>query len=354
MNHRAALRSSTSILKLTAAAFVALGGGALLLPSCGSDPLPTPSGGTFYAGSSPDARNYCAVAGACNLFPDFGFGECMNQIARSQIELAPFGGDLGEKARYECVKLAGADCLAARKCIGRVTTSDKRCTDPSAGEPLGNQPRSFCGANNRITVCNQTGTSSESFSCADDFAKQHFGGPFCVQNAAASALCGYKSCGDFSAPDGGAPPDAGANPGVYPGCASNTLSYCTNGVEQRQSCSAFGGTCDVASGKCAGSCEQKGFHCEGTELVKDCSSGDELPLYDCAARPGWTCRVPADTTSFGCAPPDDACAWGTFPAECVDGVKVRFCDDGKLNVYDCRDIGATSCAASGPGVTCKL
>jgi hypothetical protein len=352
MNHRVAPRSSIAIVKLAAAAVVALSGAAIFLPACGSDtPLPTKVTGTF-SGSTLDARNYCGIAGACQLFPDFGFGECMNQIARSEIELAPFGGDLGETARYECVKQAGSDCAAAKKCIGRVTTSDQRCTDPSAGEPFGNQPRSFCGANNRITVCNQTGTSSESFSCADDFAKQHFGGPFCVQNAAASALCGYKSCGDFGAPDGGAAPDGG-DPAAYPACASNTLSYCTNGVEQRQSCSAFGGTCDVASGKCAGTCEQKGFHCKGTELVKDCNAGNELPLYDCAARSGWTCRVPTDTTSFGCAPPDDECAWGTFTAECVDGVKVRFCDDGKLNVYDCSDIGAT-CAAGGTGVTCKL
>lgn len=353
MNRRDALRSSRSIVPLTAAALALLAGGALLLPSCGSESLPPKVTGTF-SGSTLNARNYCAIAGACGLFPDFGFGECMNQIARSEIELAPFGGDLGEEARYECVKKAGSDCVAAKKCIGRVSTSDQRCTDPSAGEPFGNQPRSFCDADNRITVCNETGTSSESFSCADDFAKQHFGGPFCVQNATASALCGYKSCGDFSNPDAGPTPDAGADPGAYPSCQSNTLHYCTNGVEQRQSCSAFGGTCDAASGKCVGTCEQKGFHCEGAELVKDCSSSAELPLYDCSARPGWTCHVPADSTSFGCAPPDTECAWGTFQAECVDGVKIRFCDDGKLNVYDCREIGATSCADGGAGVTCKL
>jgi hypothetical protein len=351
MNHPDAARSSIRFIKLGAALLLGLTGGAILLPSCGSD-SPPPVG--TYAGSTPDARNYCGIAGACLLFPDFGFGECMNQIARSEIELAPFGGDLGVKARYECVKQAGPDCAAAKKCIGRVTGSDKRCTDPAVGLPFGNQPRSFCGADNRITVCNETGTSAESFSCADEFAKQHFGGPFCVQNAEASALCGYKSCGDFGAPDAGAPPDAGADPAAYPACNGNTLSYCTNGVEQRQSCSAFGGTCDVGTGKCAGTCEQKGFHCQGTELVKDCSSGSELPLYDCAARDGWTCKVPADTTSFGCAPPDAECAWGTFTAECVDGVKVRFCDDGKLNLYDCRDVGATSCVAGSTGVTCKL
>ena len=158
MNHAVALRSSSSmgLRKLTAAALFALGG-AILLPSCGSDSPPIPKVTGTFSGSTLDARNYCALAGACQLFPDFGFAECMNQIARSEIELAPFGGDLGETARYECVKQAGSDCAAAKKCLGRVTTSDKRCTDPSIGEPFGNQPRSVCGANNRITSATRPG-----------------------------------------------------------------------------------------------------------------------------------------------------------------------------------------------------
>ena len=59
-------------------------------------------------------------------------------------------------------------------------------------------------------------------------------------------------------------------------------------------------------------------------------------------------------TSFGCTPPDDECAWGTYQAECVDGVKIRFCDDGKLTLYDCRDVGANSCAAGSSGVNCTF
>jgi hypothetical protein len=343
-------RPQASMLKLGAAAIGAFAGLSLSLASCGSDT--TPPQGT-YQGSSPDARNYCALAGACALFPDFGFGECMNQIARAEIELAPFGGDVGEKDRYACVKKAGTDCNAAKQCIGRISTNDKRCSDPALGDPFGNQPRSFCDDGSRITVCAQMGPGSESFSCADDFAKQHFGGPFCIKNADASALCGYKGCGD-NVDAGAAPDDDAGAPLTTPTCDGNTLTYCTNGVEQRTSCSAFGGTCDTGAGKCSGTCQQKGFHCQGTELVEDCVAGAELPLYDCSVRKGWTCRVPQDTTTFGCAPPDSECAWGTFQAKCVDGVKIQFCDDGKLNLYDCRDIGAKSCEAGASGVSCKL
>ncbi|MFO0757752.1 MAG: hypothetical protein U0359_14755 [Byssovorax sp.] len=324
----------------------------ILIPSCGGD-NPSPVG--KYQGSTPDARNYCAIVGACGLFPDFGFGECMNQIARSEIELAPFGGDLGQKERYTCVKNAGTDCAAAQQCVGRITTQDPRCSDPSLGSPFGNQPRSFCD-DDRITVCDEMGPGSTSFNCADDFAKQQFGGPYCVKNADASALCGYTACPGFDPNNqgGGPPAGDGGNTQTYPDCKGNTLYYCTNGVEQRENCSAFGGTCNAVSGKCEGTCEPKGTHCEGTELVRDCASGTALPLYDCSARNGWTCQPPEDSTSFGCVPPDKECAWGTYQAECVEGVKIRFCDDGKLNLYDCRDVGATACVPTATGVNCKL
>ena len=202
MNRPDARRSSSiRLVKLGGALLLAPTGGAILLPSYGSD-SPPPVG--TYAGSTPDARNYRGIAAACRLFPDFGFGECMNQIARSEIELSPFGGGLGVKARSDCVKQAGSDCVAAKKCIGRVTGSDTRCTDPAVGAPFDTQPRSFCGADNRITVCNETGTSVESFSCADEFAKQHFGVPFACRTprwrSPASRLSisprGHRRCGE--------------------------------------------------------------------------------------------------------------------------------------------------------------
>jgi hypothetical protein len=338
--------------RLLATTFAATWALAFLAPSCGSSDPPVGK----YQGSSPDARNYCATVGACELFPDFGFGECMNQIARSEIELAPFGGDLGEKARYDCVKKAGTDCAAAKLCVGRISTKDPRCSDPTLNPPFGNQQRSFCDGD-RITVCDDMGGGSTSFNCADDFAKQHFGGPYCVPNAPASALCGYQSCPvpvDPGTDDAGPPQSDAGNDMSYPACKGNSLYYCTNAVEQRESCSALGGTCTVETGKCEGTCAQSGFHCEGTELVRDCASGAALPLYDCAARTGWTCAPPKDSTSFGCVPPDAECTWGTFQAECVDGAKIRFCDDGKLNLYDCRDIGASACAPTTTGVNCKL
>lgn len=61
MNHRVAPRCSIAILGLTA---VALGGGAMLLPSCGSDSPPIPKVTGTFSGSTLDARNYCALAGA--------------------------------------------------------------------------------------------------------------------------------------------------------------------------------------------------------------------------------------------------------------------------------------------------
>lgn len=298
-------------------------------------PGPTPP-------TPPDARNYCAVVGACELFPDFGFGECVNELVRTEIELAPFGGDLGRQARYDCVEAAGADCEIAQACIGRIATSDARCTNPATGEPYAGQTRSFCSGD-RITVCNATGNDAQTYSCADDFVKQKFGGPHCVENADASALCGFAAC--QGSPETGFP---------APSCEDNTLVYCANGVEQRQNCSAFGGKCDEAQGKCVDTCELAGFVCKGAVLVKQCADGSQLSVYDCAEREGWTCKVPDSLTSFGCAPPADECAWGTYVAECVDGVSIRFCDDGQLSLYDCRDVGASGCAETSAGVNCKL
>lgn len=321
------------------AALALAGAAGLLAASCSDDPDPTFGA---YQGTPPDARNYCAVVGACELFPDFGFGECINELVRSQIELAPYGGDLGRQARYDCVEAAGTDCAAAQLCIGRIATNDPRCADPSIGEPFPNQTRSFCDGD-RITVCNAMGSGSQTYGCADDFVKQKFGGPYCVPNAEASALCGFAAC--QGSPDTGYPP---------PSCEGNTLVYCTNGVQQRTNCSALGGQCDAAQGKCVGTCALAGYACEGDVLVKQCEGGSELPLYDCSVREGWTCKEPETSASFGCAAPFDECAWGSHVAECVDGIKIRFCDDGKLSLYDCRDVGATSCEQTPAGVNCKL
>ena len=45
---------------------------------------------------------------------------------------------------------------------------------------------------------------------------------------------------------------------------------------------------------------------------------------------------------------------GRTKDECVEGVKIRFCDDGKLSTFDCRDVGATSCGPTAAGVNCKF
>lgn len=325
-------------LRVLAAASVAGAIGALAA-SCSDDPDPTFGS---YQGSPPDARNYCAIVGACELFPDFGFGECINELARSQIELAPYGGDLGRQERYDCVEAAGTECAVAQQCIGRVATNDPRCTDASVGEPFAGQQRSFCDGD-RMTACTGSGSSSQTFGCADEFARQKFGGPRCVPNAEASALCGFAAC--EAGPDMGFP---------APTCDGNTLVYCVNNVEQRTNCSALGGQCDAAQGKCSETCALAGYVCKGDVLVKQCSDGSELSLYDCAVREGWTCKEPGTSTSFGCAAPFDECVWGSHVAECVEGVKLRFCDDGKLSLYDCRDVGATSCEETQAGVNCKL
>jgi hypothetical protein len=288
-------------------------------------------------GVGPDARNYCAIAGACMLTPDFGFGECINSIAREQITLAPYGGDVGAQARYDCVKAAGTDCAKAALCIGRIQTNDPRCADPNAVTWPSQLP-SFCNGD-RITVCSGGGAASQSFLCGDDFAQQHFGGPQCVANAQSSALCGFASCGD-----GGQPAS----------CEGNTLVYCTNGVLQRTLCSELGGTCDATAGKCSMTCSSAGYECNGTELLEDCAAGNKLPLYDCSARPGWTCRAPMDSVTFGCVPPDNECQWGVYQASCVNGSQVQYCEDGKISVYDCHDSGASKCVSSPGGVTCSF
>lgn len=330
--------SFASFASLAACAAL-LGAAGVLLASCGDDP-PVTFG--QYQGTEPDARNYCAVVGACELFPDFGFGECVNELVRGQIETAPFGGDVGRQDRYDCVEAAAGDCQLARECVGRIYITEPRCTDPAAGDPWPGQPRSFCDGD-RITVCNAMGSEAQSFRCADDLAQQKFGGPYCVENAAASALCGFAACqGSMEA---GYPP---------PSCDGNTLVYCTNGVEQRQNCSVFGGKCDASLGRCVDTCALAGHVCKGTVLVKQCADGSELSLYDCAGRDGWTCRVPDSATTFGCAAPYDECAWGTYVAECVDEVKIRFCDDGKESLFDCRDVGGTSCGPTAAGVNCKF
>ena len=314
---------------------LALAGSALLFGACNTVVTTPPA---TMMGATADVKNYCAIVGACELFPSFGFGECVNEIVRDQIALAPFGGDVGAQTRYDCVKAAGTDCAKAKLCVGRIQTNDPRCTDPNQGDPYPNQVRSFCDGN-RITVCNPMGAGSQTFTCGDDFAQQHFGGPFCVKNAPASALCGFTTCE--------------AEAGIAATCSGNTLAYCTNGVEQRTLCSALGGNCDATAGQCAGTCGGSSFTCSGTQLLKECSAGPPLPLYDCAARPGWTCRAPTDTTTFGCVPPNKQCIWGVYQASC-DGTSVRFCDDGKITEYDCRDAGAKSCVTTPAGVNCSL
>lgn len=287
----------------------------------------------------PDARNYCAIAGACQLTPTFGFGECINAIAREQITLAPFGGDQGAQARYDCVKAAGTDCTKAKTCFGRVQANDARCTNASLGDPYPGQQASFCDGS-RITVCSGAGNDSQSFLCGDDFDQQHFGGPLCVKNAAASALCGFTTCE--------------ADGGMAAFCQGNTLVYCTNGVLQRTDCSALGGKCDASAGQCSQTCSGGAYACMGTQLVKECTGGGTLPLYDCAARTGWTCRVPPDSITFGCVPPEHECEWGVYQAKCADASRISFCNDGKIDTYDCKDSGASKCVTSDVGVTCAL
>jgi hypothetical protein len=134
------------------------------------------------------------------------------------------------------------------------------------------------------------------------------------------------------------------------------LQLCDEGTIRTSACGSRGFSC--TDGRCEGdgaACEggfaeddafePTGTSCDGATLL-GCLAGKQARL-DCTKQgPGFSCHTSGDVAFCGladeCIPDDNYGKEGATPTSC-DGSVLTFCNAGRLEQLDCRDLGFEGC-----------
>jgi hypothetical protein len=276
--------------------------------------------------STGNAAAFCIVASACGG----GFGTssvCTNAV--SYINDPAFARAIGQvsdisPAQVNCIAGAGTDCTKAKACLDNGMT-------PAACS--GNS--STCMGNFIVTCSAATGSNGNNGQSVFDCSTLGAGYTCIASNG--NVDCGTASCG-------------GGNPTQ---CAANILQDCSNGVLHPLDCAHFSATCVTTVGiaHCRGvgpGCSQQAtpnnplaaIRCDGGVLVT-CTDGQEA-RYDCGQL-GLSCLPSSSNGVLGCRAGKD-CDPGTFTSTCV-GNTLTFCNQGKIDTFNCGGAGFTGCNA---------
>jgi hypothetical protein len=266
----------------------------------------------------------CITAAACGIaFFANGVSECSQVVASinnpetaARTHISP--------SEVNCIANAGHDCVAAKKCLGNGSTP------------------AVCSGGFGVTTCmgNVWGQCNASAGTGGQQGVQLFDcgqyGQMCVANNG-NVDCGYGTCGGGNStcvtPDG--------NPN------GNLVQSCDNGILHRTDCTKIGSSCNPSGvAHCRGNgtaCSAPSFNnntlrCEGSVVVS-CVDGQE-GRYDCNNL-NLGCYQNPSGTGFGCFAGTE-CNPQNFSASC-SGLKLTFCNKGKIQTADCGGSGFAGC-----------
>jgi hypothetical protein len=241
-------------------------------------------------------------------------------------DVAAYFGVTNSGAEVNFLALAQNGCDAARKCLNNNMTPQS-CSASGPQSCMGTILQS-CGT---LTGTNgQTATSS--FDCATY-------GEMCVQGKG-TVNCGLGTC---NAP----------SPST---CVGTKLQSCDgNGITHQLDCAIFNSTCVTSiAAHCRGTgptCSTQitnansSLRCDGTRLVT-CADGQEAS-FDCASiQTG--CFANAKGNAFDCALGNSCDPRDLSTPKCM-GTKLSFCNNGKMDTFDCASSGFKGCDPSGGG-----
>jgi hypothetical protein len=265
----------------------------------------------------------CAAANACMIQSVPSVSSCTSVVSSvNDPALQRINGVQDVSAsQVKCVADAGSNCNNVRKCLNDGTPPSP-CNGTGAIQCMGNT----------LIRCSDLGNGTfgtASYDCT-------INGEMCV--AASNNLgCGIGTCSR----DGGT-------------CMGDLLQNCSGGILSNLDCSHFYATC-VTTGfaHCRGKgpgCQQPnplnafgdGIRCDGNTLVV-CLDGQEAS-YDCG-KIGTSCFANANQSgNFGCSQGAD-CNPNNYTETCTGGT-LTFCNDGKVDTYNCTAHGYSACNAS--------
>jgi hypothetical protein len=276
----------------------------------------------------------CLTASGCGILIG-GISACTQFIS---LINEPQGANAAHLStdQVNCIASAGSDCTAAKKCLGGGSTPAV-CTGASES-CLGNTWQSCTdaagsGGNKGVQTYN-CGSSGQ--------------GLMCVANNG-NVDCGYGTCA-------GGTTATCVNADGTPG--GNFVQRCTGGIIQRDDCGRLNSSCNPSGigAHCRGngpacsapSITNSTLRCEGSTLVS-CTDGQES-RYDCG-RLNLGCYTNANGAGFGCSAGNE-CDPSNYTATCV-GLKLTFCNKGKVQSVDCGSSGFSSCSPNAGGSCAK-
>ena len=271
----------------------------------------------------------CATSIACNIVDPastHGVSGCTARALSTNDTIVAAAAHISPQI-VNCIAAAGADCVAAQRCLGAGATPDA-CTGTASS--CSGAVLSFC--------TNSAGTGGnmglQKFDCGDV-------AEMCVVSNG-TAECGVGTCA------GGA--------GM---CVGTKVQLCQNGILEQYDCSSYGDTCVVGAlnvPHCRGTgaaCQTQGFgalgntlRCDGNVLVR-CADSQES-RFDCAVQ-NRLCVANVNGEAFGCAL-GSSCNPSTYSATCA-GAVLTFCKDGVIDTYNCAAAGFKGCSPNNGG-TC--
>jgi hypothetical protein len=273
----------------------------------------------------------CITANACGILA-IGVSAC-TQVVNGINDPAGSAATKFTPAEVNCIANAGHDCAAAKKCLAGGQTpatcsGNARSCDGNTWQSC--TPAAGSGGNSGI----------QTFDCSSV-------GQTCVTNNG-NTDCGYGTCspGAPSCVNGDGTPNG------------NLVQTCNAGILQRTDCTRFDSSCNPSGftgAHCRGNgqaCSATGadtsVRCDGSVLVT-CADGQEA-RYDCAHQ-NLGCFAGANGNHFDCAAGTE-CNPNSYTANCV-GLKLTFCNKGKVQSVDCGASGFSSCSPNNGG-TCGI
>jgi hypothetical protein len=267
----------------------------------------------------------CATASSCDLLGQGGIQSCAsNVLAINNPALVAFFRVPLSGSQVNCLAQAGKDCDAARKCLNN------------------GMPPTSCSGTGPQSCVNMTTLQSCSTENGGNYTTQFdcsFYGEMCLSNNNKVA-CGTGTCST-----------AGSS------CMVNVLQTCdANGFYHQTDCAQVGSTCvaGAVTSHCRGTgptCTGPAFglgdnslRCDGDKLV-NCFDSQEAP-FDCTTLQTH-CFANAKGVHAACAL-GNACDPANYQVVCM-GTKLQFCNNGKVDTFDCAGGGWTTCKPDNGG-----
>jgi hypothetical protein len=268
-----------------------------------------------------DGTAACASAVACGLVGQTNIQACTaNVLAINDPNLVSFFQTAITATQVDCLARAGHDCNAAKMCLNNGQA-------PSSCSGTG--PQSCTGT--VMTSCESSG--GQNFTTQFDCAVY---GEMCLSGK------NHVECG------------AGTCAAVAATCSGTSVQTCdNNNVFRLFDCTEIGASCNPSlvahcrgnGAACAApSASDSSLRCDGDTLVS-CLDGQEAAL-DCT-KLGVHCFANAKGDHAACAL-GNACDPSTYGATC-SGTTLSFCNDGRVDTYDCAQGGFTMCNPANGG-----